>query len=74
MAFTKFAALQFRDLGNYVRIDGPPRILDVLKEHFKSHGVGCKLKRDRFDGTVLLKVPPGPNPERVRRLLDEWTE
>ena len=74
MAYSRFAALQFRDMGTYMRVDGEPRILDVLKEHFKSRGVGCKLKRDRFDGTVLLKVGPGPSPDRVRRLLDEWTQ
>jgi hypothetical protein len=56
-----------------MRIDGPPRILDALKEYLKSCGVGCRLKRDRLDGSIRLKVRPGASPEHVRRLLDEWT-
>jgi hypothetical protein len=74
MPNSTFAAMQFRDLGTYMRVDGPPQILDVLKEHFRSRGISCKLKVDRFDGTVLLKVRPGPSPDRVSGLLDEWTQ
>jgi hypothetical protein len=68
-----FGTLRFRALSNYMRVDGPPLILDALKEYLRSRGVQCKLKRDTPDCTILLKIRSGPRPEHVQELLDEWT-
>jgi hypothetical protein len=68
-----YGTLHFRAHSDHMRVDGPPVILDALKEHLRSRGVHCKLKLDTQDRTILLKLRSGPSPERVKELLDEWT-
>ena len=68
-----FGNLRFRAQSNYMRVDGPPLVLDALKEYLRSRGIRCKLKRDTQDCTILLKIRSGPRPDYVQELLDEWT-
>ena len=69
-----FGVLSFQVFGTHMRIDGPAPVLDALKAHLRSCDVHCKLKRDLQDGTIVLKVRPGQNPQHVRNLLEQWTK
>ena len=67
-------AVRFQSLGNQMRIYGPLGVLDTLRTYLHSHDIESRFTRDPLGNTICLDIPPGPQSEDVRSLVDEWTE
>jgi len=68
-----FGTLEFCNLGSKILISGPKAHLSALKKFLASHGIRSAPHKERWAQTVQLAIEPDGNPQRVQRLLDEWT-
>jgi hypothetical protein len=69
-----FGTLRLTTLGNRVLIDGPSHHLSALKKHLELCDLHPAVHHDLENESLALELRPMDNVERVRAILDEWTD
>jgi hypothetical protein len=69
-----FGSLQLRAANGRISIDGPAPHVEPLQRWLEQHGIGSTLRVDPWHVDARLDIGRGAAVERVRELLDEWTQ
>jgi hypothetical protein len=69
-----FGTLRLTTLGNRVLIDGPRHHLSALKKHLELCDLRPAVRREPEHVSLSLEIRPVENAERVRAILEEWTD
>jgi hypothetical protein len=69
-----FGSLQLYATEGRIAIAGPAEHVAPLQRRLEQHGIGSTLWVDPWHVDARLEIAPGTKIERVRELLDEWTQ